>query len=341
MIGSPDRKECVMRLLQALAAVLFMSFSLVGAAAAQESSVGFQRLSIPDGAGPAIEIAIWYPSNAPASPQPLELFTQTVAANGAVAGTGLPLVVISHGNGGSLGGHYDTALALARAGFVVAALEHTGDNYHDASRATDMANRPRQLHVLIDYMLDAWPSRGVIDPQRIGAFGFSSGGFTVLVAAGGEPDLRMVAPHCTEHPKFFDCGLVAAHPVSAASIAAMRWVHDPRLKAVVVAGPALGYAFAPNGLKNVTAKIDLWRDEDDHILPNPYYAETVRTALPTLPSYHVVPHMDHFDFLAPCTDALAKAAPFICKSEPGFDRAAFHAAFDREVVAFFASSLKN
>jgi predicted dienelactone hydrolase len=107
----------------------------------------------------------------------------------------------------------------------------------------------------------------------------------------------------------------------------------------VVAAPALGYAFAPNGLKNVTAKIDLWRDEDDHILPNPYYAETVRTALPTPPSYHVVPHMDHFAFLAPCTDALAKAAPFVCKSEPGFDRAAFHAAFDREVVRFFKAEL--
>jgi predicted dienelactone hydrolase len=235
-----------MRLHHALAATFFGLFALVGAAAPTRGpSVGFQQFSIPNGAGPAIKIGVWYPSEAPASPQPLELFTQTVAANDAVAGTDLPLVVISHGNGGSLGGHYDTALALARAGFVVASLEHTGDNYHDESRATDMAERPRELHVLTDYMLAAWPSHARIDPQRIGAFGFSSGGFTVLVAGGGEPDLSLVAPHCVEHPKFYDCQLLAAHPISAQTISAIKWVHDPRLKAIVVAAPALGYASRP------------------------------------------------------------------------------------------------
>jgi predicted dienelactone hydrolase len=307
----------------------------------QAPSVGFQRVAVADGAGPKIEVAVWYPSSAPASPHPLELFTQTVATDGPVAGAHLPLVVISHGNGGSYAGHYDTALALARAGFVVAALTHTGDNWQDESRATDMANRPRQLHVLIDYMLRDWSQHRFIDPERVGAFGFSSGGFTVLVEAGGEPDLTLVAPHCAEHPRFFDCGLVAAHPVSADAFAAMRWTHDRRLKAVVVAAPALGYAFAPDGLKNITAKIDLWRAEDDHVLPHPFYAEAVRQALPTPPTYHEVPGADHFDFLAPCTDALAKTAPIICKSAPGFDRAAFHAEFDREVVAFFEANLKR
>jgi len=309
--------------------------------AAPAASVGFQHLAIPDGAGPRIEVGVWYPSNAAAEAQPLELFTQTVAKDGPIAGDHLPLVVISHGNGGGFAGHYDTALALAKAGFVVAALTHTGDNYKDQSRATDMAERPRQLHVLTDYMLQSWAEHHFIDPNRVGAFGFSSGGFTVLVAAGGEPDLGKVAPHCAEHPKFFDCGLVAAHPVSADAIRAMRWVHDPRLKAVAVAAPAIGYAFAPDGLKSVTAKIDLWRAEDDHVLPHPLYAEAVRTALPTPPTYHVVPHADHFDFLAPCTEALAKVASYICKSEPGFDRAAFHADFDAQVVRFFEKNLKD
>jgi predicted dienelactone hydrolase len=321
---------------------VFVSLILgLPAAAAPATGVGFQHLSIADGSGQRIEVGVWYPSNAAAMAQPLELYTQTVAKDGPITGAHLPLVVISHGNGGSYAGHYDTALALAKAGFVVAALTHTGDNWRDESQATDMANRPRQLHVLIDYMLKDWSEHRFIDPDQVGAFGFSSGGFTVLVEGGGEPDLTLVAPHCAEHPHFFDCGLLAAHPVTPDAIHAMHWVHDPRLKAIVVAAPALGYTFAPDGLKGVTAKIDLWRDEDDHLLPHPFYAEVVRTHLPTPPTYHVVPHADHFDFLAPCTDALAKTAPFICKSEPGFDRAAFHAEFDREVVAFFQANLKN
>ena len=113
---------------------------------------------------------------------------QTVAMAVEVAGRGLPLVVMSHGAGGSFQDHYDTALALAEAGFVVAAVTHTGDNYRDQSGFARIENRPRHIKVLIDYMLALSPQRDRLDPMRIGIFGFSAGGFTVLVAIGGVPD---------------------------------------------------------------------------------------------------------------------------------------------------------
>ena len=40
--------------------------------------------------------------------------------------------------------------------------------------------RTRQLSVLIDYMTQAWEGRVGVDADRVGAFGFSAGGFTVL-----------------------------------------------------------------------------------------------------------------------------------------------------------------
>ena len=101
----------------------------------------------------------------------------------------------------------------------------------------------------------------------------------------------------------------------------------------------MGYAFGSKGLSHVSTPVDLWRAADDHILPNPYYAEAVRTALPRPPSYHVVQGADHFDFLAPCTPAMAEAAPAICISAPGFDRAAFHGTFNIMVVSFFTGAL--
>ena len=113
-----------------------------------------------------------------------------VARDAPVEGTGLPLVVISHGHGGSYAGHLDTATALANAGFVVAALTHNGDSWRDQSRPTAIWERPRQLKLLTDYMLGAWSDHERLDANRVGAFGFSAGGFTVLAAAGGEPDLR-------------------------------------------------------------------------------------------------------------------------------------------------------
>jgi predicted dienelactone hydrolase len=59
---------------------------------------------------------IWYPSAAAVQPVVLGPTTMSVAVNGIAQGKALPLVVMSHGTGGSLLGHFDTAIALADAG---------------------------------------------------------------------------------------------------------------------------------------------------------------------------------------------------------------------------------
>jgi predicted dienelactone hydrolase len=65
---------------------------------------------------------------------------------------------MSHGSGSAYFAHYDTALALAQAGFVVAALTHPGDNSRDESKFIEApVNRPREVSRLLDYMLAAWP----------------------------------------------------------------------------------------------------------------------------------------------------------------------------------------
>ncbi len=302
------------------------------------AQVGFQHLAIPDPSGGApLEVGVWYPTDAVGRAQPIELNTQVVAQDAPVKGRDLPLIVMSHGHGGSYAGHYDTAEALAEAGFVAAAVTHDGDSWRNASRATHLEDRPRQLEALTDYMLSRWPEHDRLRPDRIGAFGFSAGGFTVLALAGGEPDLTRFGPHCRDYPDFSDCRIVAAAKVDTS--APRVWVHDPRVAAVVAASPAIGFAFGNSGLSQVTAKVQLWRGEDDPVLPNPYYAEAVRQDLPAPPEMHVVPHVGHYDFLAPCSAAMAARLPAICAHEPGFDPVAFHQAFNRDVVGFFRSAL--
>ena len=308
---------------------------LACAAPALAANAGFTVVQVPDPQGPPITVGVWYPTDAPAAPMDLGIGAQTVARGAPLVGDHLPLVVISHGNGGFFGGHADTAQALAESGFVVAALTHTGDNYADQSRATDMANRPRQLSVLIGYMLTASPMKAAIDRERVGAFGFSSGGFTVLAAAGGEPDLRKIAPHCVAHPDFYDCKLLAQHPQSDEALKSV-WTHDARIKAVVSAAPALGYAL---DVSRVTVPVQLWRAAEDQVLPDPFYASTVRANLPKAPDYHVVAGAGHFDFLTPCNAEGKATSGFICASAPDFDRAAFHRDFDKAVVGFFTKEL--
>jgi predicted dienelactone hydrolase len=323
--------------MRTILAQVFAAF--IAAAGPAHAAVGFQHFSINDPQGPPIEVGVWYPTRVAPKLEAIESNQQLVALDAAVEGAGLPLVVISHGHGGSYAGHLDTATALANAGFVVAALSHNGDSWRDPGNPKAVWERPRQLKLLIDYMLGAWGDHGRIDANRVGAFGFSAGGFTVLVAAGGEPDLGTIADHCKAHPAFEVCQIVGEHP-SPRLEPDIVWTHDPRIKAVVAAAPALGFAFDRKALAAVRQPLQLWRGEDDQVLPHPYYAEAVRLALPEPPEMHVEADAGHYDFLPPCSAKLAARLPAICTSKPGFGRAAFHDRFDHDVVAFFARTLR-
>ena len=312
--------------------------AILVATASPAFSIGFQSVSIPDGDRPALEAGVWYPSDAPVSPQPLAaLRQQVVAPDGAIAVRKAALIVISHGSGGSFADHYDTAIALADAGYVVMAVTHNGDSYRDQSGFTRL-DRPRHIKAAIDYMLSAWPSHDAIDPARIGIYGFSAGGMAALVAIGGTPDTSLVESYCREHPEEWACKKRNEHP-RAASDQPVSIVHDPRIKAAVIAAPAVGFAFTAEGLAPVSVPIQLWRGDHDEILPHPRHAQNVYNNLPVKPDYHVVPNAGHFAFLAPCTPALEKAVPFICHDPEGFDRTAFHQEFNKSVVAFFRANL--
>ena len=308
-------------------------------ATAPAIGAGFQRATVPDGNDEPLEVGIWYPSDAPVSPQPLNSFSQSVAINAPVAGNHLPLILISHGTGGAFSDHYDTALALAKAGFVVAAVTHTGDNHKNQSKMALVADRPRHVSLLLDYMLAAWPARDQLDPTRVGVFGFSLGGFTALVLIGAVPDMARIGPYCAEHPQDFACSVTRERHLDVPTPTAETWLHDARIKAAVIAAPALGFTFTPAGLSAVSVPVQLWRAEEDEILPHPNYAQAVYEALPRKPDYHVVPNARHLAFLAPCSETLAKKAPEVCRDEPDFDRAAFHEKFNAAVVAFFETQL--
>jgi predicted dienelactone hydrolase len=267
-------------------------------------AVGFQQVVVG-----SMSVAIWYPSDSPVAEQPIGPFRQTVAADGRLTGRDLPLIVISHGTGGSNMSHYDLALALARAGYVVAALTHPGDNYQDQSAAgtrRNLVDRPRQLRTLLDYMLATWPERDRVDPRRVGVFGFSLGGYTALVAIGGNPDFRQIPKLCHERPSAPECGFIARrHGDQLDSIAAPPdgWPHDARIKVAVVAAPAVAVTFRGGGLRGVRVPVQLWRAENDTNAPDAWNSGVVRAGLPKPPEEHVVPRAGHLVFTAFCGDA--------------------------------------
>jgi predicted dienelactone hydrolase len=166
-------------------------------------SAGIQLLD----SDPSLAGAIWYPCAA--EPQRVPLGRLTVqfidsiqgVKDCPVTGAKLPLVIVSHGRGGWFGLHHDVEEALADAGFVVAAINHPGDNGNDSSKRDTLSlweSRPKDVVRLLDFMLNDWKDRAAIDPTRIGFFGFSFGGYTGLVLAGAKPDFGRFAHYCTD-----------------------------------------------------------------------------------------------------------------------------------------------
>jgi predicted dienelactone hydrolase len=288
--------------------------------------------------------AIWYPCAAEPRSVPLGglavRFSDTLEGvkDCPVTGTKLPLVVFSHGRTGWFGLHHDTAEALADAGFVVAAISHPGDNGNDSSQSEALslwASRPADVVRLIDFMLGDWKDRAVIDPARIGFFGFSKGGYTGLVLIGAELDFQRVATYCTDDSEF--CRQVRSGDVPK------ELARDGRIKAAVLADPAPSVAFTKATLASIHIPLQLWRSElgaKDRGVDPPGVAR-VLTGLPGQPEIHVVP-AGHFAFLPPCSPELAANLPRFCIDVPaGFDRAAFHRDFDASVLRFFRQRLVN
>src|SRR5262245_25947395 len=110
----------------------FVSYAMT-TALSTEKPVGFQIVQITD-ADETLTAGIWYPTQTKPWPTTLlGVVLMDVARNAPISGQALPLVVISHGNGGGFASHADLALALANAGYVVVAPMHSGDNYIDQS----------------------------------------------------------------------------------------------------------------------------------------------------------------------------------------------------------------
>lgn len=305
--------------------------------------VGFQLVRVADPEGAPLTVAIWYPTSVQPLPTTvLGLTLLDVAPNAPVAGRSLPLIVISHGNGGGPGSHADTAMSLAASGFVVAAPMHTGDNYRDDSSVGSshwLIDRARHVRATLDYMLTRWPGHGHIAPRRVGVFGFSAGALTALVTVGAEPDLNRVASHCATTPEFACTLLQQAHSdlLQGRDVPSpTAFVHDRRIGAAVVAAPGLGFALTPAGLSQVDVPVQLWSGDADTNVPYASNTRPVREGLGTHAEFHAVPGAQHFSFLAPCG---VLGPPLLCREPQGFDRRAFHRSFNAQVIAFFEAKL--
>jgi predicted dienelactone hydrolase len=261
---------------------------------------------------------------------------------------GFPLIVISHGLGGNDWGHHLLAQTLVRHGFVVAAIKHPED-FKRAGHPEVTILRPSELAKTIDHVLNDPTFGAAIDPKRIGAFGYSLGGYTVLSAAGAQTEYARIEQHCahaTRDPNYclgepggakFPLWLRILQATQRLPVVDLDMdVHDKRIAAIAVAAPL---AQVVSDASRVTIPTLLIRAGNDKELVYPFHAEHLHTLLPATHDYKVIEDLGHYAFLGPFPATITAEVGAPAQDPEGFDRAAFLEDINAEIAAFFVQSL--
>ncbi|MFD2250358.1 putative dienelactone hydrolase [Pseudochelatococcus lubricantis] len=336
----------MLRFLSTLGALLLL------AAAAQAGEIGFRRIVI-DADGPRpLNVSLWYPTRDTTPSGPVgenRVFVGVPAVTDAAPDhRSHPLVVLSHGYGGSWRNLNWLAGELVAEGYAVAAPDHPGTTTfdRDPTRAATLWERPRDLSRTIDAVLRDPALAGRIDPDRIAAIGHSLGGWTVAALAGARFDPMLFARDCEDHPSPRTCGL--SDELGLTDPAIGRDMRDPRIKVFVTLDLGLARGFTPDSLAGVRlpalvfgAGVDIgdlpaalesgWLAE--HLPP-----ETARLVM--------IPDAMHFSFMQLCKPgaaALIEAEDpgdgIVCHDGGGRGRAAIHGEIAGTIIRFLTQSL--
>jgi predicted dienelactone hydrolase len=348
---------------RALPLVIAVASALLLLPAANAAEAGFRQMTVTakNADNKPARFALYYPTPDAARVIPMGPFPQTVAINGAPASTVKGLIVISHGTASTETGFATLAQGLARNGYLVASVEHVGDNWQDQSmRATQgryFAERPRQASRVIDTLLadPQWRARitnGADGRPLIGALGHSAGGYTVLALAGGKPVLSSMRTHCeleaAQDPVFCKLSSAIKGASAQAGTAAEGQADgqeepvqtDTRVRAVIALAP-MGVAFSASSLAAITVPVAIYAGEKDTFLVPRFHAQWVmqnmRGANTTL---QLVPNAGHYAFMNTPTMDLPSPDGSVARDPPGFDRAAFLDRLALESIAFFDKNLR-
>ena len=285
-----------------------------------------------------MRITVWYPAAESAVEKSLDLgppgqplfYVGSAAPDAPFADTRRrPVILFSHGFGGTarMMGWFTTV--LAQQGYIVIAVDHPGNNGLDKMTipgGTMFWDRPGDLEAALEKVKADPEISAHLHQKGLGVAGFSARGFTAQAAAGARVDLKHFTDFCAAHPDDGVCKPQQEFPITVDQ--AMAALAEPELAAEVkragddhsirgvraafAIAPAIVQAFDPPSLTAMNTPVAIILGEADPVAPPHTNGGVAARAIPRA-QLKSLPGVGHYDFLSTCSPAARQSIP-LCQA---------------------------
>ena len=330
-----------MRLFKLLALAVVATFAAT-AALADGFPVGERHLIAPNPTAALrdadhkrdVRVTVWYPAAGGAEEKSLDIgppaqplfYVGSAAPDAAFADSRRrPVILFSHGYGGSARMMAWFSTVLAQQGYVVIAVDHPGNNAIDQGTVPGAAlfwDRADDLEAALDRAKSDPVIGPHLDARRLGVAGYANGGVTALLAAGARVDLAHFQAFCAAHPDDSICkpqpefpatldeqAKALATPELAAEAARAGEDHSIRgVGAIFLMAPAFVQALDPASLTPLAIPAAIILGEADPVAAPHLNGGVVARAIPRA-QLKALPRVGHYDFVSTCSDQARATLP--------------------------------
>lgn len=319
------------------------------ASAGQAQVAGLQiaEIAMPHHAEDA-RIAIWYPAEPAVAPvrygdNPVfvgvDAFPDAPVAEGSH-----PVVLFSHGMGGTDRAQAWLGAGLAARGIITVSLNHPNSTWGDFDMAEGAAHWTRALDasVALDAVLAMPAFAEQADREQIMAAGFSFGGWTALSLGGARGNHAGIVAACAADLEMSACAMLLSERVNMQGLDPDLWnasYRDPRVRSVFALDPGFVWGLEASDVAELlpdTMIVGLGAGAD-RMRATDFDRSGLTALLDQQERAMIVPGV-HFSAMPICTAAgpailAAEEDDPVCTDPEGADRAAIHAQIINMIAA--------